>query len=84
MSSYSILLLGDSTFENLNTRTEFLDLFREYNVFNGGVGGDRIRFVNYQLDQGLIDHSPRLKAINYVLILIGTNDLKRKDCSKEN
>jgi hypothetical protein len=42
---YSILLLGDSMFENLNIRTEFLDLFRQHNVFNGGVGGDRIRFV---------------------------------------
>jgi len=81
---YSILLLGDSMFENLNTRTEFLGLFHRHNIFNAGVGGDRIRFVNYRLDHGLIDHSPRLQAIHYVLILIGTNDLKQEDCSKEN
>lgn len=42
--NYSILLLDDSMFENLNSQTELLDLFRQYNIFNVGVGDDRIRF----------------------------------------
>lgn len=38
-------------------------------------------FVNYRLNEGLIDNSSHLQTINCVLVLIGTNDLKRDDCS---
>ena len=78
-SPIDIVLLGDSMFERFKTTGQRTRIGRlAYpQLFNAGVGGDKIENVLYRIDLGLIDllkpHNPKL-----IVLHIGTNNLRPK------
>lgn len=77
--SIEIVLLGDSMFERFKTTGKYTQLgqLRYPQVFNAGVGGDKIENVLYRIDLGLLrllkPRNPQL-----VVLQLGTNNLKPK------
>lgn len=73
------VLLGDSMFERFKTtgRNTQIGQLKYPQLFNAGVGGDKIENVLYRVDLGLLDllklHNPKL-----VVLQLGTNNLRPK------
>lgn len=77
---YTHLLLGDSLLENFSSDGAkfFNQLENKVNIFNAGVGGDRVENVFYRILNGkLLDHD-NLKTVEKVYLLIGTNNLDNR------
>lgn len=74
-----IVLLGDSMFERFKTTGKHTQIgqLRYPQVFNAGVGGDKIENVLYRVDLGLLrllkPRNPKL-----VVLQLGTNNLQPK------
>ena len=68
--SGSVLLLGDSMMERWQTTGKDLPLG---NVFNAGVGGDRICNLLWRIENGILDAGD----FSRVVLMIGTNDLEK-------
>lgn len=78
-SQIDIVLLGDSMFERFKNTGKYTEIgsLPYPQVFNAGVGGDKIENVLYRIDLGLLRLlKPRDPKV--VVLQIGTNNLQRK------
>jgi lysophospholipase L1-like esterase len=84
-NKYTHLLLGDSLFENFtieNGGLSFYDAIGNENIFNAGVGGDKVENIIYRLiESKLFDHI-NLQNLSNIFILAGTNNLNNKKQEK--
>ena len=81
--NYTHLMLGDSMLENFLNMYSGLSFFKQImakvDIFNAGVGGDKVENVLYRVIEGkLLDH-PSLKTVKCVYLLLGTNNLNNKN-----
>lgn len=80
---YTHLLLGDSMLENLLNEfsglVHYQQLSTKASIFNAGVGGDKIENVMYRMTEGKIVKNKHLTDLQYVYLLIGTNNLNNKN-----
>lgn len=65
--SPTILFLGDSLFEHFKYSKAWIDYgFNNMNIFNAGVGGDRIQNVLYRLiTKNLINYMKNITRVFY-------------------
>lgn len=87
-NKYNYLLLGDSLFEHFteqNGGLEFYKYIGKYNIFNAGVGGDKIENVLYRIIEGKLLDSTSFLNLSDIFILVGTNNLnnKKQEMSKK-
>lgn len=68
-NKYTHLLLGGLS---------FYDMIGNQNIFNAGVGGDKVENIIYRLvESRLFDHI-NLQNLSNIFILAGTNNLNNK------
>jgi lysophospholipase L1-like esterase len=74
-----IVLLGDSMFERFKTTGNYTQIGQLHypQVFNAGVGGDKIENVLYRVDLGLL-RLLKPKNPKIIVLQLGTNNLQRK------
>ena len=78
-SQIDIVLLGDSMFERFKNTGKYTQIGQlQYpQVFNAGVGGDKIENVLYRMDLGLL-RLLKPKNPKIIVLQLGTNNLQRK------
>ncbi len=74
------LLLGDSMLERLKTTGAHTEIAQcpFPQIFNAGVGGDRIQNVLYRLGTKDLFHALHVRGVKQAIIQMGTNDLRPK------
>jgi GDSL-like Lipase/Acylhydrolase family len=74
------LLLGDSMLERLKTTGAHTKMGqgRFPQIFNAGVGGDRIRNVLYRLGTKNLMGALQARGVKHAILQMGTNDLRPK------
>ena len=70
-----IVFVGDSLTENYNV----YEYFKEYDVYNRGIGGDTTLGLLNRLKESVYDLEPKV-----VVLLIGINDFQLVECSNIN
>lgn len=74
------LLLGDSMLERLKTTGAHTEIAQCSfpQIFNAGVGGDRVQNVLYRLGTKGLYHALHVRDVKHAIIQMGTNDLRPK------
>lgn len=72
----TMMLLGDSLFERIKFNQNNHNFLSQNNVFNAGIGGDRIENVIYRIsDLKLFDYLDGSK-LRKIILMIGTNNIE--------